>query len=283
MKRILSTYLFVHQRLTTGLLGDIAEAGFHGVEIFCDRVHFDYQDAQWVRHVAAWFGDHGLQLHALHAPTSRDKSATRQGGTPISIADPERVRRLDAVDEVKRALEVAEHIPCKYLVQHLGASREAADPKRYDAAFNSLEHLTVFARQRGVTVALENTPGGLGSPGMLRQFIADTHMSSLRLCFDVGHAHMEDGVERGLEKMRDLVVTAHVHDNDGQKDDHLLPFEGTVNWKAALAELAVTPSAPEGLPLVMELKETPGRPIHLDDALNAYDKLEKAQGALKSR
>jgi len=277
MKRILSTYLFVHQKLTSSLLGDIEDAGFQGVEIFCDRVHFDYHDAQWVRHMAAWFGEHGLQLHALHAPTSRDKSATRQGGTPISITDPERVRRLDAVDEVKRALEVAEQVPCKFLVQHLGASREAADPKRYEAAFSSLEHLTVFARQRGVTIALENTPGGLGSPGMLRQFIADTHLGSLRMCFDVGHAHMEDGVERSFEKMRDLAVTAHIHDNDGQKDEHLLPFEGNIDWGAALGEMAAAPSAPEGLPLVLELRETPGKPLPLAEALAAYDKLEAAQ------
>jgi len=282
MKRILSTYLYVHQKLTSGLLADIADAGFQGVEIFCDRVHFDYYDAQWVRHVAAWFGEHGLQVHALHAPTSRDKSATRQGGTPISISDPERVRRLDAVDEVKRAIEVAETIPCKFLVQHLGAGREAADPRLFDAAFNSLEHLTVFAHQRGVTIALENTPGGLASPGMLRQFIADTRQTNLRLCFDVGHAHMEDGVERSFEKMRDLVVTAHVHDNDGEKDEHLLPYSGTVDWNAALNEMSAAPSAPEGLPLVLELRESHGQTIPLRDALAVYDKFEKVRAEAKA-
>ncbi len=277
MQRILSTYLFVHQKLTSALLSDIAEAGFTGVEIFCDRMHFDYQDAQWVRHIAAWFGEHGLQLHGLHAPTSRDKSATRQGGTPISISDTERVRRLDAVDEVKRAIEVAELIPCKFLIQHLGASREAADPRRYDAAFNSLEHLAIFAGQRGLTIALENTPGGLGSPGMLRQFIADTRLSSLRLCFDTGHAHMEDGLERGFEKMRDLVATAHVHDNDGERDDHLLPYGGSIDWNAALAAMAVTPSAPHGLPLVLELRETPGQAANLREVLAVYDRFEQAR------
>jgi sugar phosphate isomerase/epimerase len=277
MQRILSTYLFVHQKLTSALLSDIAEAGFTGVEIFCDRMHFDYQDAQWVRHIAAWFGEHGLQLHSLHAPTSRDKSATRQGGTPISISDTERVRRLDAVDEVKRAIEVAELIPCQFLVQHLGASREAADPRRYDAAFNSLEHLAIFAGQRGLTIALENTPGGLASPGMLRQFIADTRLTSLRLCFDTGHAHMEDGVERSFEKMRDLVATAHVHDNAGERDDHLLPYAGSIDWNAALAEMAVTPSAPNGLPLVLELREAPGQAIELGEALAVYDRFEQAR------
>ncbi len=282
MKRILSTYLYVHQRLTSGLLSDIADAGFQAVEIFCDRMHFDYQDLQWVRHLAAWFGDHSMQLHALHAPTSRDKGPNRQGGTPISISDPERVRRLDAVDEIKRALEVAEHIPCSLLVQHLGASREAADPRRYDAAFNSLEHLTIFARQRGVTLALENTPGGLASPGMLRQFIADTRQSGLKLCFDTGHAHMEDGVARSFEKMRDLVVAAHVHDNDGEKDDHLLPYTGSIDWSEALAEMSVAPSAPEGLPLVLELREAAGSSVSLKEALAVYDKFEKARPATKT-
>src|SRR2546427_3521865 len=43
---------------------------------------------------------------------------------PLSISDPERIRRLDAVDEVKRALDLAELVPFRYLVQHVGSSRD---------------------------------------------------------------------------------------------------------------------------------------------------------------
>ena len=46
---------------------------------------------------------------------------------------------MDAVDETKRALEVAERIPFRYFSQHLATGHQAADPRKFDAAFSSLE------------------------------------------------------------------------------------------------------------------------------------------------
>ena len=55
--------------------------------------------------------DNRLMLASLHAPTSRDLSATREGGQPLSICEVERVRRIEAMDELKRAIDVAEEHP----------------------------------------------------------------------------------------------------------------------------------------------------------------------------
>jgi len=258
MQRILSTYLYVSQKLTPALLAEIERAHVPSIEIFCARTHFDYRSAAALRELAEWFPDHRLTVHSLHAPTSRDFAPGRESGVPISISDPERVRRLDAVDEVKRALDAAEYFRFRYLVQHLGAGREEAEPPRYDAAFNSLEHLAVFAKQRGVAIALENTPGELASPANLRRFIQDTRLADLRLCFDAGHAHMEDGVEQSFETMREFVVTTHVHDNRGEKDEHLLPYEGTIDWSKLLKTLRSALGGFGALPLVLELKKDPG-------------------------
>jgi len=276
MQRVLSTYLFVNQKLSIALLEEIARAGIPSVEIFCTRPHFDYRSPEVVRQLREWFQNHNLQVHALHGPTDRDLVPGRESGVPISISDPERVRRLDAVDEVKRAIDVTEKIPFRLLVQHLGGGREAADPRRMAAGFNSLEHLVVFAKQRGVAIALENTPGELASPQNLRQFIAETRLHDLRLCFDTGHAHMEDGVERSFETMRDLVVTTHIHDNRGEKDEHLFPYEGSIDWNATLKALASAP-APGGLPLVLELKEQPNRGNRLEQIAAVFEKLEQAR------
>lgn len=275
----LSTYLFVGHRLTPALLEDIAQAGFHDLEIFCVRSHFDYRSAENIRTLADWFADHNLTLHALHAPTSREFSAGREGAVPLSISDPERVRRIDAMDEIKRALEVAERIPCRYLVQHVGSGREAADPRKFEALFNSLEHLVIFAKQRGVTIALENTLGEFASPSSLRHFIEDTRLRELRLCFDTGHAHMEDSVPLSFETMREWVVTAHIHDNRGEKDEHLLPFEGTIDWPVALRLLEDAPAAEGGLPLILELKESAVPQAPLEQAARAREKLEQARAA----
>src|SRR5271156_4188850 len=221
MQRILSTYRFVNQPLSAALLAEIARAGFSAVEVFCASQHFSYRDAQRVRELGDALGEYRLALHSVHSPTDRDLAPGRESGVAISISDTERIRRLDAVDEIKRVLEVAETIPFRFLVQHIGHGRQEADPRKIDAAFSSLEHLTVFAKARGVTIALENTPSELGSPSSLQHFITDTHLHDLRLCFDTGHAHMETGVEASFDMMRDRVATTHVHDNHGDKDEHL--------------------------------------------------------------
>ncbi|MGA8221881.1 MAG: sugar phosphate isomerase/epimerase family protein [Candidatus Acidiferrales bacterium] len=272
MLRVLSTYRYVKQPLTPQLMGEISQAGVQAIEIFCAPQHFSYRAPERVREVADALGEYHLELHSMHSPTERDLAPGRESGVAISISDTERIRRLDAVDEIKRALEVAETIPFRFLIQHIGHGRQMTDPRKVDAAFSSLEHLTIFAKARGVTIALENTPDELGSPSSLQHFITDTHLHDLRLCFDTGHAHMETGVEPSFDMMRDRVATTHIHDNRGEKDEHLLPYEGGIDWEAALTTLS---TAGQPLPIVLELKEQAGGEPSLDQVRAVFDKLEK--------
>jgi sugar phosphate isomerase/epimerase len=280
MQRVLSTYRYVNQPLGAALLAGISQASISSIEIYCAPQHFSYREPQAVRELADALGEYHLEVHALHSPTERDLAPGRESGVPISISDPERIRRIDAVDEVKRALEVAERIPFRYLIQHLGHGRQSADPRKLDAAFSSLEQLSVFAKARGVTIALENTTDELGAPASLQHFIADTHLHDLRLCFDTGHAHFEDGVEVSFDAMRERVATTHIHDNHGEKDEHLLPYEGTIDWDAALAAIA---TAPQPVAFVLELAEQPGGAPTLDQIRSTFDKLEKNFTAKRAR
>ena len=165
-------------------------------------------------------------------------------------------------------------------MQHIGHGRQSADPRRLDAAFSSLEHLCIFAKARGVTIALENTSSELGAPASLQHFITDTHLHDLRLCFDVGHAHIEEGVEVSFDTMRERVATTHIHDNHGEKDEHLLPYEGTVNWDTGLAAIA---GAPEPVAIVLELKGQPNGGPTLDQVRATFDKLEESFEAKRGR
>ena len=272
MKRVISTYRYVNQRLTPATLQAYASVGIPSVEIFCSAPHFDYRTEQTVREMADCLNSTGLQLHSLHAPTERNLSHGRDNGAPLAISEPERARRIEAVDEMKRALDVAERIPFHFFVVHMGGSRQPADSRRMDAAFSSLEQLVLFAKQRGVVIALENTVGELGAPSALRQFIAQTHLQDLRLCFDIGHANIGDGIAATFELMRDLVVTTHIHDNHGDKDEHLVPFDGAIDWPSAFSVLATAPGKP--LPVVLELKEQPAAAPSLEQVVAAFDRLE---------
>ena len=249
MQRVLSTYLFVNRKLTAALVGEVARAEVSAIELFCSRGHFDYRSADDPRELASWLAGNNLKLHSIHSPTMRDSYPKRDSSMPLSISDPERMRRQEAVDEIKRALDLVEHVPFRYCVQHVARPRDIPDQRRWDAAFSSLELLSLFARQRGVTLALENTPGEMASPANLKHFLEQTRLTNVKLCFDTGHAHLESGVAAGLEAIRDLVVTTHIHDNRGERDDHVLPYEGTIDWNSALAAL------PTDVPFVFELKE----------------------------
>jgi sugar phosphate isomerase/epimerase len=286
VQRLLSTYLFVSRKLTRELLGQIADAGFTGVEIFCSRGHFDYTSKTEARDVGAMLDSLGLTLTSLHAPTSRDLSATRESGQPLSICEVERVRRIEAMDELKRALDVAEDLPFPRMIFHMGGTRETADPRKRDAAFSSLEHLILHARHVGVTICVENTASEMGDPAYLRSFYDETRLTGLRFNFDIGHAFLADGpeeerVEKGFAPLRELVVGAHIHDNHGEKDEHLPPYDGKIEWENAIKVLRTAPVS--DLPLLLELKEktgpdAPGAEAQLAAARKAWDRFEEEWG-----
>ena len=280
MQQVLSTYLFVNRKLTAALVGEVARANVSAIELFCSRGHFDYRSADDARELASWLAGNNLTLHSIHSPTTRDFHSTRESGAPLSISDPERVRRQEAVDEIRRALDLVEHVPFRYCIQHVARPRDIPDERLWDAAFSSLEHLSLFARQRGVTLALENTPGEMATPTNLKNFLEQTRLTNVKLCFDTGHAHLEGGVVARLEALRDLVVTTHIHDNHGERDEHLLPYEGTIDWNAALAAL------PSEAPFVLELKEPAAAAGSIDvqafagtlqGVRTVFDKFEQAQ------
>lgn len=278
MQRALSTHLFVNHKLTTELLRQIEEVKIAAIEIFCAKQHFDYTDPGQVSDIAAWFGDRPLRLRSLHSPLYKDYEWGRsRSGAAVNLAEPERLRRLESVDEVKRALEVAEHVPFPYLVQHLGVPYEDFSLEKFDAAYASLESLHLFAKQRGVQILLENIPNELSTPQRLRQFLEYTRMSELRICFDTGHAHLNQGVEADFEPVRDLVVSTHVHDNAGQRDDHLFPFQGNITWDAALRALA---TGTQEFPLQLELRDYGTFPQPLEKVLETFRRLEELTPAL---
>ena len=286
MQRLLSTYLFVSRKLTPELLGQIAAAGFEGVEIFCSRSHFEYSTRMEVREMAGALEASRLQLVSLHAPTSRDISAMRESGMPLSICEVERVRRIEAMDELKRVIDVADDLPYSRLILHMGGSRETADPRKRDAAFSTLEHLILHAHHAGVTICVENTTSEMGDPNYLRAFVDETRLTGLRFNFDIGHAHLSDfpeaeRIERSFSPLRELVSSVHLHDNHGEKDEHLPPYDGNIDWPTAIKTLLS--ASQTSLPLVLELKEktgpeTPGALEQLIAARKSMDRFEEAWG-----
>ena len=244
------------------------------VEIFCARQSLDYRDRAQINELAHWFRDSQLKVWSLHAPMYTDDVWGRSGpNSVISITELSKPKRIAMVDEIRRALEIAEKIPFRYLIQHLGVSGEAWDDHRMDAAFTSLEDLKVFAAARGVEVLLENIPNAYSTSERLGYFLGITHLD-LNFCFDIGHAHIMEGVEVAYERMKDRIRSTHIHSNDGVKDLHLFPYvapEGTIDWNKAMKLIR---SREDQYPLLLELKEVENMEDPFGRVQEVFDKLE---------
>ena len=271
IERALSTHLFVQHRLTTVWLERIWNAGIPLVEIFCARQHLDYRDKAQIAELGHWFRDAQLKLHSLHAPMYSDDVWGRSGpNAVVSIAELVKARRIQAVDEIKRALEMAEVVPFRYLIQHLGVTGDEFDEHKLDAAFSSLEEISLFARHRNVEVLIENTPNALASAQRLLMFFEMTHLD-LSVCFDVGHAHMLGSVESEFRILKPRIRSTHIHDNNGEEDLHLFPGAegGSIDWRETMDLLRSGQ-----YPLVLELKEVTGMAHPLDEVNRVFEHLE---------
>ncbi|MBI4873185.1 MAG: sugar phosphate isomerase/epimerase [Acidobacteria bacterium] len=274
MLHALSTHLFVNHRLTTAALERIWRAGIPAVELFFARQHLDWTDQAQIAELGHFFRDCEMKVHSVHAPLHTDDVWGRSGPHAVlSITETVKSKRIPMVDQIKRAIEFAETVPFRYLIQHIGVPGEEYDDRKVEAAFTALEDLSVFARHRGVEILLENTPNALSSAERLVAFLDETHLH-LGLCFDTGHAHLHEGIEAAFGRMKPRVRSTHIHDNDGGADRHLFPFFAagrSIDWAHTMAMLR---ACGEQFPLLLELKEAPEFPHPLETVQEVFERLE---------
>jgi sugar phosphate isomerase/epimerase len=272
-----STHLFHEQRLSREHLVHIAAHGFEMVELFATRAHFDYRDAEAIAQLGEWLSDTRLELHSLHAPIVNAIT----GGTWVgsySNASGDETRRKAAIAETEAALTLARQIPYRYLVVHLGmpsSEQVPAQDNQPAAARRSLEEIAELASAVNVQVAVEIIPNQLSSAAALVRLIEDDleGIDDLGICLDYGHAHLMGDIGEAIETVAGHLLTTHVHDNRGKRDDHLLPFAGSINWDTAIVETQKI--GYDGV-MMFEVGDGGGDPVEvLKKSVKARERLEK--------
>ncbi len=271
MLRAISTYVFIKRRLHPGLLDECARGGAQAIEVFAARGHFDYADKAHVREIGNWFRSTGVQFHSMHSPIYMNNDFSRGTEPPLNIVDADKRRRIEAMDEIKRALEVAEYAPFRFLVQHVGVTNESSDTRKFEAALSSIEHLRAFARPLGVNLLVENTPNDIATPEGLMELIKTLHYDDLGVCFDTGHAHLMSSVHQAFRVVEDRIRSTHVHDNQRDRDAHLWPGGGNIDWNQTVQSLRAAPQSP---PLLLEIEGEEGMNVSAKMA-EAYKMLEE--------
>lgn len=176
----------------------------------------------------------GLSIHQSHAPFNRYNKAR-------------------SVDEFKpyvsRAIETAGILGAKYIVVHADEYR-LAEGEEYDTKTVhdwTYEYLAPFVEQAekcGVEIAIEDLFEEKGNKAprsrhcsTVEELIALIERFDKRVscCWDFGHGHVAFGTENVFEEFKKVfpyISCTHVHDNYYNKDLHLLPYFGNIDWTA---------------------------------------------------
>ncbi len=118
----------------------------------------------------------------------------------------------------------------------------------YPPLIKSMKELAKIGEKAHVTFLIENIPTGfwIGFDAIaLASWIRKIASPNLRMCFDTGHANTESdwngSVHSQLEACIDVVEYVHINDNLGNKDSHLIPGDGTIEWDKVTKILAQDP------------------------------------------
>ncbi|WLE00772.1 TIM barrel protein (plasmid) [Agrobacterium leguminum] len=134
------------------------------------------------------------------------------------------------------------------IVMHIDITDDVFRSKQAEEAFftplwTSLEELQPYCLEKGVKIAVE-TLFCASSQSFLRLYdrlFGRFPAEFAGLCLDTGHWEMIDpAAYTVLEQFGNRLITTHVNDNFGATDDHLLPFDGHIDWETVTRLIADT-------------------------------------------
>ena len=199
----------------------IKAAGFDAVGL--------WSKADWLgeesnrRQQAAYARNAGLHVIAGHAPRN------------LEFVDAIWLDNLDGqetYETYRRTIEICGEGGIKHLVFHVETDRNTPPPN--ELGIQRIQKLLDFAQSHNVTLALEH----IRNHRYLTYVFERIASPNLRFCYDSGHQNCNEPEIDLLSLFGDKLEALHLHDNDGQRDQHLPPFKGTIDWQEKMEKIA---------------------------------------------
>lgn len=142
----------------------------------------------------------------------------------------------------EKAMKACSIVGCKNLVIHPRMPfgwfvPEGQDEFCYQLNKKFIETLLPLAIKYDVVLCIENMPTCFKYEridGILR-CINELNNEHVKMCLDTGHYNVSDrdvDIYTTLLKINKNLKVLHVHDNLGDKDAHLMPSKGNIDWEA---------------------------------------------------
>ncbi|MEM2105115.1 MAG: sugar phosphate isomerase/epimerase [Candidatus Bathyarchaeia archaeon] len=202
----------------------IVEAKVRYIEVVDDGLHaLDNHKVSALKNLGE---SHSLK-YSIHAPFA-----------DINIASPSNFMLKAMIKRLEKSIANANSLEAYMWVFHPGLKTGISMfYPNADWAQNceTASFLSKIAEDYGVKIAIENVPEPypflMKSVAEFERFYKEVN-EPIGLALDVGHANLNGQIEQFLTRFADKIAHLHVHDNDGQEDQHLGVGYGTVNWES---------------------------------------------------
>ena len=223
-----------------GILGDEKAFDAEAICLALDRIAALGYDAIEYSHVAQLSLERAATVRKHVASLGlRPWSAHSVGGAGIATAG----EREETLRRVRWCLDVGAELGAQVLVYHAGPApvwKVGAEHEPYGLEDEAevIARMCEQAAGRGMELAVEN-----GAPlrhmEYLLELVEHVGAPNLGICVDTGHAARGDlGAARAVRMAGGKLYTTHLQDNFGERDDHLPPGMGTIDWDEVADALA---------------------------------------------
>lgn len=165
----------------------------------------------------------------VHAPLS-----------DVNVGSVHEPMRVAAINEIKQTLVYCGRLEIPMVTVHPGFIQGIAFLDKKRAVVKTRESILEISRMAediGVAVAVENMPANINATctqaSELLEVVKDT---TLGICFDMGHANTAGQLDDML-KLVSRFTNVHLHNNEGQWDQHNKVDEGSANLGKVVAAL----------------------------------------------
>ena len=217
----------------------IREAGFDSVCLSFEK-SLERTETSWENQLRL-AEKYGLPVVNVHLTGDGMNAVWSEGPEGDAMRD-----RL--IDELKRMGELGVKIGVAHVTWGL------TQPERcFEAGLHRYEAAVEAAEKYGVQLALENSV----FPEYVHFLLESIRSPGLGFCFDSGHENAFTPGEDYLSRYADILIAMHLHDNDGVRDLHAMPFHGTVDWTKKAAGLRKSRLSERMLTLECGIEGTP--------------------------
>ena len=199
----------------------IKKAGFTHISLGAgDLEHSGYLTAEGQRNVKELTQDTGLDICSIHAPFFGE-------GTDVSAFD--KNEAAISLDILKKCIDAAIYLQAGVITVHPCPMKIERLEVRKDVIVKQVRNLIDHIGKETVKIAIENLPS-IYANTILDHSLKNINDVHYGFCFDSSHDNLMERRFDMLIKYADRLITTHISDNRGQKDDHMLPFEGSYPW-----------------------------------------------------